>query len=113
MSVVDALYGLLLTRTARHVNLSTPSDLFSTKRSFFIYKWDESLNTYMRWVHFTGSSFYTINEREERDRVINSKRGVESMVPMNKFFKDFKDLQEWLNDYFVLFVDDLMLRRQQ
>lgn len=104
-------YGLLLVRRDVHINLSNPIALFESKRAFFIYKWSDAANTYIRWVHFTGRTFYKVSEKVELMQLPQSRRKrVEVMMPMNKFFKDFDDFEAWLGDYFVLFVDDIMSR---
>lgn len=96
-------YGLTLIRINSYIDLSNPIALFESKRGFILHRWDEKQNLYMPWIRFSGSSFSKI-----LNPLLSKKSNQEPMKQMNKFFDTFEDLQEWLGDYFVLFIDDLI-----
>ena len=99
-------YGLLLSRQRPYVDLSHPANVIVNRRTFILYKWDANLSSnarYEPWLHYTGGKFIQLR-RSGRG---HQKVGM-PMLPMNKFFNTFDDIKEWLGDYFVLFVDDLL-----
>lgn len=103
-------YGLLLTRKNTYIDLSSPAALFEGKRPFMLLEWSEETNRYMPWIQFSGTRFNKLNNKELIQLLeIRVNEKDYTMLPMNKFFKNFEDLKNWLGDYFVIFVDDLMV----
>jgi len=106
-------YGLILTRQKVYIDLTTPIMLFETRRSFTLLEWSTQHDRYIPWVFFSGRNFAKLNKHTNttnaHKRVFAINKKDVPMLAMNKFFKDFEAIKEWLGDYFILFVDDLLL----